>query len=149
LKIVDSAFLHASDWLLPLEVSFVDPQASAEDQSAFPLGVTQLGLGAVEDQEFQSSEVVLLLLDAGILRGASQLDWSSFGIALFTVPDILPLEVQASAQAFQSPVEIGAQERGANSFRFESVVRESDVPLQSSVLNVLAFTPATGAAATI
>ena len=115
------------DWLLPALVPLDAPQASADvDQSSFPPEMgTILDFGAVEfevvDHESQSSDGVLLLLDAGNLQVAPQLDWSTF-VMDFTsfLGVLLLLDAQASAHASQSLVDFDTQ--GDASFSFEFVV---------------------------
>ncbi len=90
---------------------------------------TILDFGAVEfevvDHESQSPKGVLQLLDAGNLRVAPELDWSTFVMALTSFLDVLLLlDAQASAHASQSLVEFDLEfdTQGDASFSFEFVV---------------------------
>ena len=84
---------------------------------------TILDFGAVEfevvDHESQSSDGVLLLLDAGNLQVAPQLDWSTF-VMDFTsfLGVLLLLDAQASAHASQSLVDFDTQGDAFFSYKF-------------------------------
>ena len=84
---------------------------------------TILDCGVVKfevDHESQSSDGVLLLLDAGNLQVAPQLDWSTFVMAFTSFLGVLLLlDAQASAHASQSLVDFDTQ--GDASFSFEFV----------------------------
>ena len=120
-----SVLPQPSDWLLPALVPLDAPQASADvDQSSFPPEMgTILDFVAVEfevvDHESQSPKCVLLLLDAGNLQVAPQLDWSTF-VMDFTsfLGVLLLLDAQASAHASQSLVDFDTQEDASFSFEF-------------------------------
>jgi hypothetical protein len=85
---------------------------------------TILDFGAVEfeveDHDSQSSDGVLLLLDAGNLRVAPQQEWSTFVMALISFLDVLLLldAAQASAHASQSLVDFDTQGDAFFSYKF-------------------------------
>ena len=120
-----SVLPQPSDWLLPALVPLDAPQASADvDQSSFsPEMGTILDFVAVEfevvDHASQSPKCVLLLLDAGNLRVAPQLDWSTFVMAFTSFLGVLLLlDAQASAHASQSLVDFDTQGDAFFSYKF-------------------------------